>query len=78
MSNEQQYWQQQAQQAPCKLSPRCEATSDERSAGNLHATFCGSRGAGNRPRPPGGYHQAVSLPRSVTKRRLQRWRPAIS
>ena len=31
-----------------------EAPSDERSAGNLHATFCGSRGAGNRPRPPGG------------------------
>src|ERR1700747_1570397 len=31
----------------------CEPTSDERSAGNLHATFCGSRGAGDRPRPPG-------------------------
>jgi hypothetical protein len=27
-----------------KLSLRCEATSDERSAGNPHATFCGSRG----------------------------------
>jgi hypothetical protein len=27
----------------CKLSPCCEATSDERSAGNLHAAFCGSR-----------------------------------
>jgi hypothetical protein len=27
----------------CKLSPCCEAPSDERSAGNLHATFCGSR-----------------------------------
>ena len=26
-----------------KLSPRCEATSEERSAGNPHATFCGSR-----------------------------------
>jgi hypothetical protein len=38
----------------CKLSPRCEATSDERSVGNLHPTFCGSRGAGDRPRPPGG------------------------
>src|SRR5882724_1345983 len=38
----------------CKLSPRCEATSDERSAGSLHATFCGSRGAGDRPRRPGG------------------------
>ncbi len=38
----------------CKLSPRCEATSDERSAGNLHATFCGSRGAGDCPRPPSG------------------------
>ena len=38
------------------LSPRCAATSDERSAGNLHATFCGSRRAGDRPRPPGGHH----------------------
>jgi 2-deoxy-D-gluconate 3-dehydrogenase len=27
----------------CELSPRCEATSEERSAGNPHATFCGSR-----------------------------------
>jgi hypothetical protein len=27
----------------CKLSPCCEAPSDERSAGNLHAAFCGSR-----------------------------------
>src|SRR5258708_26548302 len=47
----------------CKLSPRCEATSDERSAGNLHATFCGSRGAGDRPRPPGGDQRRSSLPR---------------
>jgi hypothetical protein len=47
----------------CKLSPRCETTSDERSAGNLHATFCGSRGAGDRPRPPGGDQQWSSLPR---------------
>src|SRR6266853_4444852 len=48
----------------CKLSPRCEATSDERSAGNLHATFCGSRGAGDRPRPPGG-HQATGIPTAI-------------
>jgi len=27
-------------------------TAQERE--NLHATFCGSRGAGDRPRPPGG------------------------
>ena len=27
----------------CKLSPRCEPTSEERSAGNPHATFHGSR-----------------------------------
>jgi hypothetical protein len=33
-------------------SPRCEATSDERSAGNLHATFCGSRGLVTAPGPP--------------------------
>ncbi|MFZ1143102.1 MAG: hypothetical protein WAN76_28310, partial [Candidatus Sulfotelmatobacter sp.] len=48
----------------CKLSPRCEATSDERSAGNLHATFCGSRGAGNRPRPPGG-QPAMAVPTAI-------------
>ncbi len=48
----------------CKLSPRCEATSDERSAGNLHATFCGSRGAGDRPRPPGG-HRATGVPTAI-------------
>jgi RNA-directed DNA polymerase len=27
----------------CKLSPYCESTSDEPSAGNLHAALCGSR-----------------------------------
>ena len=27
----------------CKLSQVCEATSEERSAGKPHATFCGSR-----------------------------------
>src|SRR5215470_4956847 len=27
-----------------KLSPCCESSSEERSAGNLHATFCGNRG----------------------------------
>ena len=28
----------------CRLSPCCESTSEEPSAGNLHAGFCGSRG----------------------------------
>ena len=27
----------------CSLSPYCESTSEEPSAGNLHAGFCGSR-----------------------------------
>ena len=36
----------------CKLSRCCEATSDERSAGNLHATFCGSRGRVTAPGDP--------------------------
>ena len=45
----------------CKLSPCCESASEERSAGNLHATFCGSRRAGNRPRPPGG-QPAMAVP----------------
>jgi hypothetical protein len=48
----------------CKLSLRCEATSDERIAGNLHATFSGSWGAGDRPRPPGDGQRGSSLPRS--------------
>ncbi len=50
----------------CRLSPRCEATSDERTAGNLHATFCGSRGAGDRPRPPGGDQRWSSLRRQLS------------
>ena len=29
--------------ASCKLSRRCDVPSDERGAGNLHATFWGSR-----------------------------------
>jgi hypothetical protein len=34
----------------CKLwLLRCEPTSDERSAGNPHATFCGSRGRATAP-----------------------------
>jgi len=36
----------------CSLSLRCEATSDERSAGNPHATFCGSRGWATAPGHP--------------------------
>jgi hypothetical protein len=38
--------------------------------GNLHATLCGSRGAGNRPRPPGGHRatrrERPRLPGSTT------------
>ena len=36
----------------CKLSLRCETTSDERSAGKPHATFCGSRGWATAPGDP--------------------------
>src|SRR5262249_22940815 len=36
-----------------------------RSAGKLHATFPGSRGAGNRPRPPGG-HQVTAVPAAIS------------
>src|ERR1035438_6723040 len=36
----------------------CESTTDERSAGNPHATFCGSRGLG--PRRPGGCGNGVT------------------
>ena len=34
------------------LSRRCEVPSDERSAGKLHATFCGSRGRATAPGDP--------------------------
>ena len=47
----------------CKLSLRCEATSDERSAGKPHATFCGSRGRATAPGHPVGDQQWSSLPR---------------
>ena len=39
----------------CKRSPRCEATSDESSAGSPYPTFCGSRAAGDCPWPPSGH-----------------------
>src|SRR5207245_11620593 len=51
----------------CKLSPRCEATSDERSAGNPHATFCGSRGAGDRP-PATRWRSAMIVPTAIQLR----------
>src|SRR6266568_4511976 len=58
--------------AGVSLSPRCEATSDERSAGNLHATFCGSRGAGDRPRPPGG-RSVMVVPTATVENLAQRY-----
>jgi hypothetical protein len=42
-----------------------EELDDERSAGNLHATFCGSRGAGDRSRPPRCDQRWSSLPRQL-------------
>jgi hypothetical protein len=36
------------------VSPLLGAASYRRAAGNLHATFCGSRGAGDCPRPLSG------------------------
>src|SRR5215471_6761777 len=50
----------------CKRSPYCEATSEERSAGNPHATFCGSRRWATTSGHPVGTGQLVSLPRSST------------
>jgi hypothetical protein len=49
-----------------KRSPYCEATSEERSAGNPHATFCGSRRRVTASGHPVGTGQLVSLPRSPT------------
>ena len=48
----------------CKLSPCCESASEERSAGNLHATFCGSRGRATGLGHPVGSQRWLSLPRS--------------
>jgi hypothetical protein len=50
----------------CKLSPYCEATSEERSAANPHATFCGSRRWETASGHPVGAWQYVSLPRSLS------------
>jgi hypothetical protein len=46
-----------------KLSPYCESTSDEPSAGNLHAGFCGSRRWVTASGDPVGTRRLVSLPR---------------
>src|ERR1022692_4884501 len=45
----------------------CESTTDERSAGNPHATFCGSRGLG--PRRPGRTGNVTGLKYGDTRRR---------
>src|ERR1017187_9601347 len=45
----------------------CESTTDERSAGNPHATFCGSRGLG--PRRPGRTGNVPGLKYGDTRRR---------
>src|ERR1017187_3182598 len=45
----------------------CESTTDERSAGNPHATFCGSRGLG--PRRPGRTGNVTGVKYGDTRRR---------
>jgi RNA-directed DNA polymerase len=54
----------------CKLSPHCESTSDERSAGNPHATFCGSRGWATTSGHPVGTRRLISLPRPLFDDRI--------
>src|SRR5215472_1171195 len=45
----------------CKLLlHRCEPTSEERSAGNLHAAFCGSRGRATSPATR--WQRAIAVP----------------
>ena len=47
----------------CRLSQCCEPTPEERSAGNPHATFCGSRRRATASGDPVGVQQWASLPR---------------
>jgi Cys/Met metabolism PLP-dependent enzyme len=50
-----------------RVTPRrkgCESSSEERSAGNLHATFCGNRGRATASGDPVGY--AFETARSTT------------
>ena len=53
----------------CKLSPYCKATSEERSAANPHATFCGSRRRATASGHPVGAQKCASLPRYDCLRR---------
>src|SRR5262249_56799959 len=50
--------------ASCRLSQCCKSTSEERSAGNPHATFCGNRRRATASGDPVGVQQWASLPRS--------------
>src|SRR5262249_35218265 len=45
----------------CRLSLCCEPSFEERSAGNLHATICGSRGWVTNPGDPVGPKAGVAL-----------------
>jgi len=46
-----------------RCAVKCQSPSDERSAGNLHATFCGSRERVTAPGDPVGRVQEAMLTR---------------
>ncbi|HTG58783.1 MAG TPA: hypothetical protein VMG63_05150, partial [Terriglobia bacterium] len=49
-----------------KLSQCCESSSEERSAGNLHATFCGNRGRATASGDPVG-RPATVVPTATSR-----------
>ena len=61
------------------LSLCCEPTSEERSAGNLHATFCGSRGRATASGDPvGGTARCPPIPISGTTRTSSNFRSSAA
>src|SRR6185437_8321418 len=60
-----------------KLSQGCEPSSEERSAGNLHATFCGNRGRATASGDPvGGIARCPPIPDHRPEAVIQRQRLA--
>src|SRR5271157_4506514 len=59
-----------------KLSQCCEPSSEERSAGKPHATFCGNRRWATASGDPVGEEQSSFLPRSFEKFELKAANPS--
>src|SRR6202030_463610 len=62
-----------------KLSQCCESSSEERSAGNLHATFCGNRGRATASGDPvGGAVRCPPIPILGGKKAFPIWSACVA